>query len=180
MTGTAGVLFVAQAVLFLAAGASLLALAFVDFFAHKSATAALLLLWIVGTFTFVCIACWQMSGRYLLPLLPAVSILLVRRLEFRELLPAGEEIGPLFLPLAFSLVIALLVARADLNWPFRARRRRAHSTTGVQDLADGLVRGPLGISILHGAAGRNAGYFWHLSLATNDAVVLPLGNSRHL
>jgi Dolichyl-phosphate-mannose-protein mannosyltransferase len=178
-TGTAGVLFVAQAALFTGAGAGVAGLAIIDLLDRTSAASALLFLWVAGTFVFVGVACWQMSGRYLLPMLPAVSILLVRRLEFRNLLPPGKPIGRLCVPLGFSLAVALMVAGADLKPANSARAAAARIRQQTAATSRTVwFEGHWGFQYYMEQQGAKPVDFWHLSLATNDAVVLPLGNSR--
>ena len=92
----------------LAGGISLLALAVVDFWRRREARSLLLLLWVAGTFLFAAAFNWTVNGRTILPLIPAVAILVVRRLEGRNVSPrrvAGV--------LAAGALLALLVARAD-------------------------------------------------------------------
>ncbi len=67
-----------QGCLFATIGASLLALAMWDFRISQDAESLLLLLWTVGTFAFVALLNWSITARTILPMTPAVSILLMR------------------------------------------------------------------------------------------------------
>jgi hypothetical protein len=171
-------LFVVQAALFVAGGAILFILAAADWPREKSADAALLFFWVAGTFVFACVACWQMSGRYLLPMLPAASILLVRRLEFRKLLHEGNQIGPLWGPLGGSLVVALMVAWADfrLAGSARAAAWQIQKQAGATSHAV-WFEGHWGFQYYMEQQGAGAVDFWHMPFVATDAVVLPMGNT---
>ena len=67
-----------QGCLFATIGASLLALAIWDFRISQDAESLLLLLWTTGTFAFVALLNWSITARTILPMTPAVSILLMR------------------------------------------------------------------------------------------------------
>ena len=78
-----------QRALWLVAGLSLAALALADYRRHRDATSALLGLWTLGVLIFASVFNWTINGRSLLPLLPAVGILLARRLR------SGRDVFPL-------------------------------------------------------------------------------------
>jgi 4-amino-4-deoxy-L-arabinose transferase-like glycosyltransferase len=114
-------LFVAQFSCVVVAGASLMVLAALDWIEQRTSASMLLLLWVAGTFLFACVVNWTVSGRAILPMLPAVSLLLVRRLEQRNGSCRRDLLGRLWAPLGFSLVIALLAAWADYRLAASAR-----------------------------------------------------------
>jgi Dolichyl-phosphate-mannose-protein mannosyltransferase len=178
-SGSVRWLLVIQAALFVTAGLVLIILATVDLLEQKSPASVLLFLWVAGTFAFVCVACWQVSGRYLLPMLPAAGILLVRRLEFRKSLHAGNQIGPLWAPLGFSLAIALMATWADATLANSART----AAFSIQQQAGATAHtvwfeGHWGFQYYMEKQGAKAVDFWHMPFASGDAVVLPAGNSR--
>ena len=69
-----------------------------------------------------------------------------------------------------------MAAWADFKLANSARTRRGAYPTGSGRVSCHLVRRPLGISILYGEPGRQAATS-ALRFASNDAVVLPWGNS---
>jgi 4-amino-4-deoxy-L-arabinose transferase-like glycosyltransferase len=170
--------FVAQISLFVAAGASLAVLAVADVFRHRTPAATVLFLWIAGTYVFTCFDCWQISGRYLLPMLPAVSILLIRRLELRRSLHDGNRIGPLLGPLAISLAIALMAAWADFKLANSARiaATRIPREVGVATHAV-WFEGHWGFQYYMEQQGARPVDFMNLRFASNDVIILPLENS---
>jgi 4-amino-4-deoxy-L-arabinose transferase-like glycosyltransferase len=85
---------------------------------YRDARAWLLALWVGGTFFFTAFANWTVNGRSLLPLLPAVGILIARRWE-----AAGQRrFGALLIGLGASALLALLVAESDFQLAVAVRR----------------------------------------------------------
>ena len=73
-----------QLILFIAGGISTLALAIADYRGERDADSLLLLLWVTGTFWFTAYLNWTVNARSILPMVPAVGILLARRLQKRS------------------------------------------------------------------------------------------------
>lgn len=99
-----------QGSLFATIGVALLALACWDFWVHRDAASLLLSLWILGTFVFATFFNWSITARTVLPLAPAVSILLMRHWD-----RAKQEPG--FLTklgwVGITALISILVTAAD-------------------------------------------------------------------
>jgi 4-amino-4-deoxy-L-arabinose transferase-like glycosyltransferase len=95
---------------FLAGGILVLMLAGFEFWHHRNVDSLLLVLWLLGLVTFTVVLNWTINGRSLLPALPAVAILLVRRLDARwpesNPLPGVWLLAPLLLAAALSLKLA--------------------------------------------------------------------------
>src|SRR5207245_1481240 len=70
-----------QLVLFISGGISVLALAAADYWHERDADSLFLASWVVGTFLFTAFLNWTINARSALPLIPAIGILLARRLE---------------------------------------------------------------------------------------------------
>src|SRR5207249_2932867 len=103
-----------QIVLFVLAGACVLALGAADLFRLRDAASLLLFLWLVGTLVFAVFFNWTINGRSLLAAAPAVGILTVRRLE------RGR--GPVpRLPLAAAFLVTLAVTWSDFRLAASAR-----------------------------------------------------------
>jgi len=102
-----------QGCLFATVGASLLALAMWDFRISQDAESLLLLLWMIGTFAFVALLNWSITARTILPMTPAVSILLMRYWD-----PTGEGKLRTLTKLRWvgaAAVVSLIVAGADYS-----------------------------------------------------------------
>jgi tetratricopeptide (TPR) repeat protein len=98
--------------LFAAAGIGILALSISDLRQRRDAGSWLLFLWLVGTFIFAGFINWTANGRSILPMAPAVGILLMRRIDQRTDLRRKDRTW-LALPLVPAAVLGLMVARAD-------------------------------------------------------------------
>ena len=70
-----------QIILWSIGGLGVLALALADVLCRRDARSWSLALWVLGTFLFAAFFNWTVNGRSLLPMAPAVGILLARRLE---------------------------------------------------------------------------------------------------
>jgi hypothetical protein len=110
---SAALFLAAQLALFMVAGMSVLALALADLWGSRTAESCLLFLWIVGTFVFCWLFNWTINGRSILPMTPAVCILIVRRLDgFRR--ESVERGGPWqYVPLIPAGLLSLAVGWAD-------------------------------------------------------------------
>ena len=101
-----------QGSLFATLGVALLALACWDFWVHRDAASLLLSLWMLGTFIFVTFFNWSITARTVLPLAPAVSILLMRHWD------RGQR-EPRFLTklgwVGITALISILVTAADYH-----------------------------------------------------------------
>ena len=101
----------AEIIFWTVGGVGVLALAAEEMLKKRDTDSWLLALWVLGTFAFGAFVYWMVNGRTLLPMAPAVAILLARRLEQnRESLSAGIKIS-----LVASAALSLLVAQADFQ-----------------------------------------------------------------
>jgi 4-amino-4-deoxy-L-arabinose transferase-like glycosyltransferase len=122
---SAGVKF--QIVFWAAGGIGVATLAIADVVQRRDAGAWLLALWVLGTLSFTAFCNWTVNGRSILPMTPAVGILIVRRLEKR--FPAGDKVWfrGAVICLAASAALSLLVTHADVELA-RAVRESARDT----------------------------------------------------
>jgi 4-amino-4-deoxy-L-arabinose transferase-like glycosyltransferase len=103
------------------AGMNILVLAIIDLWQQRNADSALLFLWIAGTFIFSCFLNWTVSGRNILPMAPAVGIVLIRRFEYGNIFGDKRNLRWITLLLALSLLTALSVNLADYKFSNTAR-----------------------------------------------------------
>jgi len=121
---------------------------------------------------------WAVSGRNILPMLPAVSLLIVRRLEACGILQEGARPKLLYLPVALSVALAMLVAQADYRLAAAAREAAQEIKARAGSSAKALkFEGHWGFQYYMEALGATALDERDLRLAPNDAVVVPLENS---
>lgn len=104
---------VGQFVLWVGLGFAVLCLTIDELRQRRDAQTLLLFLWVFGAAVFATYVNWTLNGRSVLPLVPAVSILVVRRLDRKW---AGRSWPAWVLPavLTPALALALAVGAADV------------------------------------------------------------------
>lgn len=95
-------------------GIGILVLAINDIRSRRDAAAWLLGLWVLGTFVFAAGVNWTVNGRTILPMTPAVAILLIRRLEQEDLNWKCWRRGGAALGVVLGGGLAIWVAWTDL------------------------------------------------------------------
>jgi hypothetical protein len=104
----------AEMAVFVVGGVSAIALAFAVI-RRPSADELLLVLWVAGTFLFAAFFNWTINARSILPMIPAASILLARRLQPTGRLAASRFPIAAVAGLLACGAVSLWVARADVN-----------------------------------------------------------------
>jgi len=171
-------LFVFQMALFIVGGMIVLGLIVADVRRHRTPDSIFLALWLMGGLIFVGVVNWTVSGRNVLPLAPAVALLVIRCLEAGSKSGGADRFRYWWWPLGISLTVALMVARADFLW-----------ANSVRDIV-GKLKSELSP---HGEAIAFEGHWgFHFYMAQNGArplartplvlnrgerVVLPMGNT---
>jgi 4-amino-4-deoxy-L-arabinose transferase-like glycosyltransferase len=168
-----------QVVFWTIGGAWVLALALAEVWTRRDADSWLLGLWVLGTVMFAAIFNWIANGRSLLPVAPAVGILLVRQLE-RNIL-AGRETWPRGVMVCFAAggVLALLTARADFQLASAVREsarqvwaRYGHATRPL------WFQGHWGFQYYMDALGASALDLEHSEANPGDHLAIPRNNSN--
>jgi len=122
-----------QIALFVLCGLHILILAISDLIRNKDASALLLFIWVFGTFIFYCYLNWTTSARNILPILPAASILVIRRINFYLKEPQTFFRSQFLWSLLPAVFTSFLVAYADASW---ANSQRSAAQTINQKFAD--------------------------------------------
>ena len=112
---------IVQEALFCTGGICILALAGMDLRARRDAGSLLVALWIAGTFVFTAFVNWSINGRSILPMAPAVGILVMRRLDLVRGPASGTIEWRLFWPLVPAMLLGILVTFADYQGANAAR-----------------------------------------------------------
>jgi 4-amino-4-deoxy-L-arabinose transferase-like glycosyltransferase len=171
-------LFVVQMSVCVIAGLSVAWLTIRDLHERRTPDAALLFFWVAGTFVFACAINWTVSGRNILPMLPAVSMLLVRRLEMQQLLDGWTNMRRACVPLGISLAIAVLVTSADSRLASSAKESALFLTKQLSATSSAIrFEGHWGFQYYMEQLGAQPVDRRDLRLAPNEAIVVPLGNS---
>jgi hypothetical protein len=112
-----------QLTLFIAAGFSVMALAAADTWKRRDADSLLLMLWVFGTFVFTGFVNWTINARSVLPLIPAVGILLARRVDALRAPSMRWRWRPatLAIPLVLAGTVSLWLTWADMDLANSAR-----------------------------------------------------------
>jgi 4-amino-4-deoxy-L-arabinose transferase-like glycosyltransferase len=156
-------------------GLSVLALPILEWKRRGSAEALMLLLWVWGTFLF-CILNWTINGRSVLPMVPAVAILLLQRIEFVS--------DPTKLRLNWfwgtAALLSLLVAFADYRLANSARAAAAElkSKFGNSSSTTIWFQGHWGFQYYAQANGLRAFDLMDPKTRPGDLMVLPFNNTN--
>jgi hypothetical protein len=110
-----------QLTLFIAAGFSVMALAAGDAWKRRDADTLLLALWVFGTFLFTGFVNWTINARSVLPLVPAVGILLARRVDTLPLNAMRWRAAMLAMALAVTGAASLWLTWGDAELANSAR-----------------------------------------------------------
>jgi 4-amino-4-deoxy-L-arabinose transferase-like glycosyltransferase len=108
-----------EGALFATIGIGILALAVADLVERKSADSVLLFFWVTGTFVFAALLNWSVTSRTLLPIAPAVAILLLRRLGISHSEQGGSVVP--WWPLLPAALLSLFITDADYKLANTAR-----------------------------------------------------------
>lgn len=100
-----------QLALWAATGLSIVVLAFSELTVARDAKSVVLVLWMIGTFVFAVFLNWTVNGRSILPMAPALGMLIARRLERNSTGPF--PIGKIAVCMAASAALAFYAAEAD-------------------------------------------------------------------
>jgi 4-amino-4-deoxy-L-arabinose transferase-like glycosyltransferase len=159
--------------LLLLSGLVVLALPLLDWKRHKDAESLLLLLWILGTFLF-CVLNWTVNARSILPMAPAVAILLLRRIET---VASSTKLTWFFVTAA---LLSLLVSLADyrLANSARAAATTIKETFGNSSAATVWFQGHWGFQYYAEANGLRAFDSAHSQVRPGDVMVLPFNNTN--
>jgi len=172
-TGSFGWGYALQLAVYGATGAGIIFLWLVDFIRRRDAYSALLGLWIAGTFAFTVFFNWTVNARTILPMAPAVAILLARAAE--EALARTARIA---VPVVLSLVVSLFVAWSDYSLAASAK-------DAARTIADKYSGGPgrlwfqghWGFQYYMEEQGGKAIEWDNFVIKPGDAVAFPFNNT---
>jgi 4-amino-4-deoxy-L-arabinose transferase-like glycosyltransferase len=173
-----GVLVGVEAAFFIAGGLSILGLAIADLWKRRDADSVLLAAWVLGTFFFAGFLNWTNNGRSILPLVPAVGILLARRVE-RLWSGPGKRRVQVVAFLALSAALSLWVAAGDAglaNSDRDAARLIQKKTLGQAGAV--WFEGHWGFQYYMESFGAHAVDTDSPELQAGDSLAIPAQNSR--
>ena len=169
--------FLIQFSLMAMTGVSILGLAVADFKKCRNADSLLLLLWVLGTFIFASFINWVVNVRSVLPIVVAVGILLMRRIDQRCNAGQRIKIWRTIWPLHPAALIALLVTWADYTWANTARSAAVQIHDSVEEHgATVCFQGHWGFQYYMEANGHKAFDFKHSKPVAGDIIIIPSNN----
>lgn len=169
-TGSNRVSVEIQILLWTMGGMCVLALALAEAWQKRDANSWLLSLWVLGIFVFAAFIYWMANARAILPMAPAVAILITRRLEKnRSALPAGIKYS-----LIASAALSLLAAQADFQMANAARKSAESACIKYK-----AINGKLwfvehwGFQYYMQSFGARPLDFSHVELKSGDVLIIP-------
>jgi 4-amino-4-deoxy-L-arabinose transferase-like glycosyltransferase len=172
-----GVIF--QFGLFILVGVQVLFLACNDLFKHRTPESLLLLLWIFGTFFFAVQINWTISARNILPMAPAVGILLIRKLNENDdfILPA--RFLKYFWPIIPAAMLAISVSHADASLANTQRLASAEIHKQFETYPHQIwFQGHWGFQYYMEELGATAVEFNKSRMDIGDLVIIPTNSSN--
>ena len=166
-----------QVVFWAIGGIGVLALAVADVWRGRNAHAWLLALWVFGTFLFTALFNWTVNGRSLLPMAPAVGILLARHLEQKVLAERKAWTRGVVICLIAGAAFALLATRADF-FLATAVRRSAQQVCAKYGRESRVLwfQGHWGFQYYMNAFGASALDLEHSEINAGDYMASPMNN----
>ncbi len=110
-----------QLSIFVAAGVNILVLAGHELWQRRAPDTMLLVLWVMGTFVFAAMVNWSVNGRSILPMAPAVGIVVMRFLENNKEKFWQPGFKQMVIPLSCAWLVCMLVTWADYSLAETAR-----------------------------------------------------------
>jgi hypothetical protein len=165
-----------QTIFWIAGALLLLAMVSADLVQRRDAVSWLLALWIGGTLVFAAYLNWTVNARSLLPLVPALAILVVRRLERNSF--AAKPV-----PLALTLggALGMSVAHADFLYAIAVRQSAAETVTKFSPPNGNLwFQGHWGFQFYMEKWGALVIDTKHPGLKPGDHLAMPLSNTSLL
>jgi 4-amino-4-deoxy-L-arabinose transferase-like glycosyltransferase len=167
----------AQLALFIAGGVAVLSLAAADAWKHRDPDSMLLAAWVFGTFVFAAFLNWSVNARSVLPLVPAVGILLARRLDRRDDGLQPRLRGKIAVALVASGLVSLWVAAADAGWAGSERDGALQVKEIVKsETASVWFEGHWGFQYYAQGAGLRPFDLEKETLHPGDVLIMPEGN----
>jgi 4-amino-4-deoxy-L-arabinose transferase-like glycosyltransferase len=156
-------------------GLSILAMAVAEVRRRPDAQSWLLTLWVWGTFVFAAVINWTINGRSILPLAPAVAILIMRRLEHRP----PTRLKPIALCLTAGAALSFIVAAGDYSFSRSVRQLSENVSAKYHRPAEPLwFQGHWGFQYYLQQFGGSPVDFQSSPLKPGDILVVPSNNTN--
>ncbi len=166
--------FVAEGVIFIIIGLHILLIAIDELYKRRDAFTLMVFLSIFGTFTFATFMNLPNIGRYLLPMLPAVGLMVNRRLENN-----GCTSFRHYMLLVPAVFISIMIVWADFAWANTQRQAARMISTEFNGYPGKIYfQGHWGFQYYMEQAGFKALDAIKTSFEDGDIVIVPLDNTN--
>jgi hypothetical protein len=162
-----------QFLIWIAGGAAVLLLSFDDLWTRRDPVALLLFLWVLGTTVFATYVNWVLNGRSVLPMVPAVAVVLIRRIDR---VPVTSWLMPVLLAAAAALALAVTAADTGMANANRSAARQCLAEVSSPPGRPVWFQGHWGFQYYAQAAGGKPWDFSSSSGRAGDALVIPFNN----
>ena len=169
--------FMLQMSLMITAGLHLVLLTLSELWRRRDAAAITLTLWIFCGFIFSTLLNWTINARSLLPIVPAISILIIRRLDDKKNFSASCNLW--LWPTLISACSCFLVTAADFNLANSTRSAAQQIMTRYKS-GNGQVwfEGHWGFQYYMQKMGAKPVDFGFTTLQIGDILIIPDNNSN--
>ena len=166
----------AQFVFWGVGGLGILALAAAELWRRRDAGSWLLAFWVWGTFVFAALVNWTVNGRSILPMVPAVAVLIARRLDQLPIRLKSKAIC-----LAAGAALSFVVVGADYNLAHDVREISANVSSAYKKPSEPLwFQGHWGFQYYMQLFGGSPVDFKSSPLKPGDIVAVPSNNTNLL
>ncbi|MDA8419384.1 MAG: glycosyltransferase family 39 protein [Desulfobacteraceae bacterium] len=169
-----------QFTLFIFAGAAILVQSLSDCLLRRDSESLFLCCWIAGTFIFTTFVNWSTNARTVLPMVPAVAMVVVRQFEFhRTGRTLADSSSPPLWPLLPCAILSLMVAWADMTFA-NSQREAARLIMDIYGKGRGTVwfQGHWGFQYYMEQAGARPIDFNTTRIQSGDVLVVPENNTN--
>lgn len=172
-----GIVF--QAALFILSGIHILALAATDVRNNRDAFSVLLFFWVLGIYFFSSAVNWSTNARTILPIAPAVGILVARRIDYLAVLRNKFSSVCMLFPLIPAAMIALTVTQADYSLADCQRSIARILKTEFHEYPKTLwFQGHWGFQYYMEAIGAKPLDVRNSAIKQGDVVIIPANNTN--
>lgn len=172
-------ILVIHVLLMVGAGLTVLALVVSDLKAHRDACSLLLALWVGGTFAFAGFLNWTIAGRSILPMVPAVALLVARGIERTSLLRGPRRWCADYGGVLFGIIVGLLGTWGNYEQSVTAYKAAHEVATKYLNEGNHLwFEGHWGFQFELQRLGAQPLNYEDVDFAKGDFVVIPAYNTN--
>ena len=170
-----------QFAIYVLSGLHIVLLSITELWRNRDAFAWLLIFWIMGTFIFASFFNWTINARSIYPMLPAVAVLVTRKLGSGTISTWAANKNRMLLPLIPALIITISVGWADASLADCQRKAADVIHEKFRKDVDTIwFQGHWGFQYYMERFGAKPIDFKKSRIAYNDIVVIPSNNSNVL